>query len=77
MSATGLPGVYRGRVSNIKDPRNARRLRLLVPAVLGAVQTGWAMPSNPRSTAPVPAVGALVWVLFENGSPEFPVWLDS
>lgn len=72
-----LGGVYRGQVTNVSDPNHARRLRLLVPAVLGAAQTGWALPSNPRSLTIVPPVGAMVWVLFEGGSPEFPVWLDS
>lgn len=69
-------GLYRGTVVSNKDPVNQRRLKLLVPAILGDSPTNWAWPLSPSGVlTPAPAVGQGVWVMFENGDPSFPVWL--
>jgi hypothetical protein len=74
-------GKYRGIVRDTADPEGLGRLRALVPSVLGPdVLTGWAVPCVPyggasdTGTQLVPEVGAGVWVEFEEGDLEFPIW---
>lgn len=74
-------GKYRGTVVDNNDPKQMARLRLLVPAVLGPnVVTGWATACIPYGGADqqaclfIPPVGAGVWVEFEAGDREFPIW---
>jgi uncharacterized protein involved in type VI secretion and phage assembly len=77
-------GKYRGLVVDNADPERLGRLRLRVPSVLGdTVVTGWALPCAPyggmgdQGLLAVPAVGAGVWVEFEEGDLEFPVWVGT
>jgi hypothetical protein len=66
--AGGYPGTYRGVVVDNADPYGLGRLNIQVPEVLG-VESTWATPEH----AP-PQVGAEVWVRFEGGDPQHPVW---
>ncbi|HEX2187455.1 MAG TPA: phage baseplate assembly protein V, partial [Longimicrobiaceae bacterium] len=75
-------GKYRGFVVDNDDPEQLGRLRLVVPSVLGPeVVTGWAAACVPYGGAAgmgtlfVPEVDAGVWVEFEEGDLEFPVWV--
>lgn len=77
-------GKYRGIVVDNKDPENLGRLKLKVPAVLGKdVVTGWAMPCLPYGGAVgegflfIPGVEAGVWVEFEAGDLEYPIWVGT
>jgi uncharacterized protein involved in type VI secretion and phage assembly len=77
-------GKYRGLVIDNADPERLGRLRARVPSVLGNdVITGWAMPCAPsggeagHGTLFVPAVGAGVWIEFEEGDLEFPIWVGT
>lgn len=77
-------GKYRGLVVNNADPERLGRLKLQVPSVLGDnVVTGWAMPCVPYGGAAdqgmlfIPDVGAGVWVEFEEGDLEFPIWVGA
>jgi uncharacterized protein involved in type VI secretion and phage assembly len=77
-------GKYRGLVVDNDDPRKLGRLKVRVPSVLGEnVVTGWAMPCVPYGGADnqgllmVPDVGAGVWVEFEEGALEFPIWVGT
>ena len=72
-------GKYRGRVVNILDPENRARLQAVVPDVLGTEPSSWAMPAvpfaGPRSGfVALPPVGAGVWIEFEQGNPDYPIW---
>ena len=74
-------GKYRGLVVDNVDPEQLGRLKLRVPSVLGEeVVTGWAMPCVPYGGDAnlgflfIPEVGAGVWVEFEAGDLEFPIW---
>jgi len=70
------PGIYRGTVFSNKDPLNQRRLRVIVPAILGDSPTEWAWPVDPAGvTLEPPAVRQGIWVMFENGDPSFPLWV--
>ena len=72
-------GKYRGKVTNNQDPMNLARLQVSVPAVLGETRDSWAMPCVPYAGAQVgflalPPVNANVWVEFEDGDPDYPIW---
>lgn len=73
-------GKYRGFVVDNADPEKLARVRLHVPALLGEAQTGWALPCLPcgglanQGLFAVPAIGAQVWVEFEGGNLDFPIW---
>ncbi len=72
-------GKYRGTVENNVDPLQQGRVQVLVPAVLGDGRLSWAMPCAPYAGPQVglftvPPVGANVWVEFEAGDPDHPIW---
>lgn len=72
-------GKYRGKVVNNVDPQQMGRLQVSVPAVLGEGQLSWAMPCMPfagqqSGVYMVPTIGANVWVEFEGGDPDYPIW---
>lgn len=76
-------GKYRGTVLNNIDPERRGRLTLVVPDVLTVLPTTWAEPCVPLAgpTGPpmgvymVPPIGAGVWVEFEQGDPNYPIWV--
>lgn len=75
-------GKYRGTVFNNIDPEFRARLLCIVPDVLGPVPSSWCEACAPLSGPPgppmgaflVPPIGAGVWVEFEQGDPNKPVW---
>jgi uncharacterized protein involved in type VI secretion and phage assembly len=72
-------GKYRGTVANNVDPMMMGRVQVSVPTVLGGGSLSWAMPCVPFAGPgvgwfAVPPVGANVWVEFEGGDPDFPIW---
>ena len=72
-------GKYRGTVVNNIDPMLIGRVQVSVPAVLGEGTLSWAMPCAPfagmtEGMFAVPTVGANVWVEFEGGNPDFPIY---
>ncbi len=76
---TDFFGKYRGIVTDTTDPLTLGRLRARVPDVLGDQESGWAMPCAPfggdqMGFFAVPKVGAGVWIEFEHGDPDYPIW---
>jgi uncharacterized protein involved in type VI secretion and phage assembly len=72
-------GKYRGIVSDNNDPLMIGRVKARVSDVLGDLESGWAMPCAPFGGSgmgffAVPSVGAGVWVEFEYGDPDYPIW---
>lgn len=73
-------GKYRGVVLNNIDPMQQGRLQVQVPDVAGVIPLSWAMPCMPIAgiqngmVAP-PLVGSGVWVEFEQGNPDHPIWV--
>jgi len=76
-------GKFRGTVVNNIDPELRGRLILMVPDVLGLVPSTWAEACTPLAgpTGPpmgvymVPPIGAGVWVEFEHGDADYPIWV--
>ena len=72
-------GKYRGTVANNIDPLQLGRVQVSVPAVLGGGRMSWAMPCVPYAGSGVgffaiPPNGANIWVEFEGGDPNYPIW---
>jgi uncharacterized protein involved in type VI secretion and phage assembly len=80
MSARQYFGKYRGTVLNNVDPMNIGRLMVQVPDVAGVIPGTWAMPCVPLTGKQmgmfvVPQVGSGVWIEFEQGDADHPVWV--
>lgn len=72
-------GKYRGTVLQNVDPEQLGRIQAMVPDVSGMLPSSWAMPCVPiagklSGTYVVPQVGAGVWIEFEQGDPDYPIW---
>ena len=72
-------GKYRGTVVNNIDPLQIARIQVSVPDV-SVIPGTWAMPCMPiagkqEGVFMVPQIGAGVWVEFEQGDPDYPIWV--
>ncbi len=72
-------GKYRGTVIQNVDPEQMGRIQAMVPDVSGLLPSSWAMPCVPiagksSGTFVVPQIGAGVWIEFEQGDSDYPVW---
>jgi uncharacterized protein involved in type VI secretion and phage assembly len=72
-------GKYRGTVLNNIDPMQMGRIQAMVPDVSNLLPSSWAMPCVPLAGIQagefaVPAIGAGVWIEFEQGNPDYPIW---
>jgi uncharacterized protein involved in type VI secretion and phage assembly len=72
-------GKYRGMVTNNIDPLGIGRLQVQVPDVAGVVPGSWALPCFPFASTQLgfyalPQIGGGVWVEFEQGNPDYPIW---
>ena len=80
MSNNPYYGKYRGTVFNNIDPLQIGRIQAIVPDVSGLLPSSWAMPCVPvagpgMGVFTVPPVGAGVWIEFERGDPDYPIWV--
>jgi uncharacterized protein involved in type VI secretion and phage assembly len=72
-------GKFRGMVVNNVDPERRGRIQATVSDVSGILPTTWIMPCAPLSgqgmgTFFVPPIGTGVWIEFEQGDPDFPIY---
>jgi uncharacterized protein involved in type VI secretion and phage assembly len=73
-------GKYRATVINNIDPMQIGRIQVIVPDVSNVIPTSWAMPCVPvagiqMGVYTVPPIGSGVWVEFEQGDPDYPIWV--
>jgi hypothetical protein len=78
-SQTVYFGKFRGVVADVNDPLNLGRVGVVVPDVYGSSSAVWALPSFPfagpnHGLVLLPEVGDNVWVEFEQGDPNYPIW---
>ena len=74
-----LIGKFRGIVTDNVDPRQIGRIRATVPDAFREQVSNWAMPCVPPGQtgelgSALPKVGATVWIEFEQGDMDFPIW---
>ncbi|MGB7923292.1 MAG: phage baseplate assembly protein V [Pyrinomonadaceae bacterium] len=72
-------GKYRGKVTNNIDPENRGRIQVSVPAIFGDFPLNWAEPCVPYAGMQncfyaIPPMQANVWVEFEGGLKNKPIW---
>jgi uncharacterized protein involved in type VI secretion and phage assembly len=73
-------GKYRGIVINNIDPEQRGRIQVVVADVPTLLPPTWAMPCLPvggiqNGMFTVPPIGAGVWVEFEQGDTDYPIWV--
>ena len=79
MSDKKFFGKYRGTVLNNIDPMMMGRIQAIVPDVTGLIPSSWAMPCYQvagiqNGVFTVPIIGSAVWIEFEHGDPDYPIW---
>lgn len=80
MSGPQYYGKYRATVLNNLDVMNQGRVQVQLGDRYGPFPSTWALPSlqfagkGNACIVALPAVGSMVWVEFEAGDPDFPVW---
>jgi hypothetical protein len=72
-------GKYRGTVVNNVDPEQRARIQVMAPDVSGFALSSWALPAFPigglqMGMFSLPMVGSGVWVEFEHGDLDYPIW---
>jgi uncharacterized protein involved in type VI secretion and phage assembly len=80
VNGPGFFGKFRGVVTDNLDPLMIGRVRARVPDIMGDRPSGWALPCAPfggdgMGFFAVPKVGAGVWIEFEHGDPDYPIWV--
>jgi len=75
-------GKYRGTVIDNVDPLQIGRIMVQVPDVSNVIPSTWAMPCVPfggiqSGFYAVPDIGAGVWIEFEHGDPDYPIWVGT
>jgi uncharacterized protein involved in type VI secretion and phage assembly len=73
-------GKYRATCINNIDPMMLGRIQVMVPDVSEVIPTSWATPCFPvtgiqNGVFTVPSIGAGVWIEFEQGNPDYPIWV--
>jgi uncharacterized protein involved in type VI secretion and phage assembly len=79
MNGTRYYGKYRATVLNNVDPENRGRVQVQLADRYGLFPSTWALPSFPvasiqHGVVSIPPLRASVWIEFEAGDPDFPIW---
>lgn len=79
MSTGPFLGKFRGVVVNNVDPMQIGRIQAIVPDV-SPIPSTWAMPCLPwaginTGVFTVPPPGSGVWIEYERGDPDYPIWV--
>jgi len=67
-------GKYSGVVAASSQPDARARIKVTVASVFGEAAIVWARPCLPYGHFFLPPPGTQVWVEFEAGDPDFPIW---
>jgi Type VI secretion system/phage-baseplate injector OB domain len=72
-------GKYRGKITSNRDPLDLGRVQVSVASIFEEGKQSWAMPCSPYAGKGiglfmVPPVGTNVWVEFEGGDADRPIW---
>lgn len=74
-----FPYLYRGLVKSVDDPLRIGRCRIHIPDIYGVFDYDvsllpWARPITGQG-AKIPSLGEIVWVMFEDGNKQSPVYM--
>lgn len=84
-----MPGAYSAKVEYINDPTQTGRIKVRIPVLYGmpsdtkTENLPWARPCLPfggghdYGAYAIPPVGSTVWVIFEGGNIEYPIWIGT
>lgn len=77
MEPTGYYGPYRGVCTNVTDPEGLGRIKAVVPQLFGdaSTETDWALPCQPSGYTAFPQPGQGVWISFEGGDMNYPLFM--
>lgn len=67
--------LYRAIVRDNRDPASKGRLKVTIPTLSGDAVSDWIWPVVSSGYVVKPKAGQQVWVTFENGDRETPVWV--
>ena len=67
--------IYRALAARVDDPSNRGRIKVMIPSLTGEAISEWIWPIITGGYLVVPRPGEQVWVMFENGDQDSPVWL--
>lgn len=72
-------GKYRAKVVSIDDPKRQGRIKVSCPRVLQDAVSNWCLPCIANALDNegdyfLPKVGEFVWVEFEEGNANLPIW---
>lgn len=77
-TVTQFYGKYRGTVVNNIDTLRMGRIQASVPGV-STIPSTWALPCLPAGIGcglfTVPTIGSAVWIEYEQGDPNHPIWV--
>jgi hypothetical protein len=68
-------GKYSGEVTDNEDPDKRGSIKVKVPTMFGSEMEVWARPCFPTAHFYVPPVAARVWIEFEAGNPNYPLYV--
>ena len=68
-------GKYSGVVADTSEPDARGRIKVKVPSIFGEEAIVTARPCFPYGHFFVPPPGVRVWVEFEAGNPDYPIWV--
>lgn len=77
------PYIYRGIVKDNNDPKKMCRLKVTIPDIMGEIISDWAHASvmfggfSNQGSVLIPEIGSSVFVLFENGDEDKPIWIGT
>jgi hypothetical protein len=67
--------IYRAIVADNRDPAERGRIKVMIPSITGTAISEWVWPVVTGGYLFIPEPGEQVWVMFENGDQDVPVWL--
>jgi uncharacterized protein involved in type VI secretion and phage assembly len=73
-------GKYRATVLQTADPKMQGRIQVQLGDRYGPFPSTWALPAVPFASkgmggiVALPQLGSMVWVEFEAGDPDYPIW---
>src|SRR6476469_609363 len=70
-------GKYSGEVTDNSDSDKVGKVKVKVPTIFGTDPEVVARPCLPFGHFFIPAVGAKVWVEFEGGDINYPIWVGT